>query len=53
MAANVLHIDNINAMYRCNPKLYNDLVECAAFVNWRHVEKGLPAVLVLSFYRFI
>ncbi len=34
---------------RC-PEIYDALVECAAFVNWRRIEKGEPAVLVLSFY---
>ncbi len=34
---------------RC-PEIYDALVECSAFVNWRRIEKGEPAVLALSFY---
>jgi RNAse (barnase) inhibitor barstar len=29
---------------------YDALVECAAFVNWRRIERGNPAVLALSFF---
>ncbi len=34
---------------RC-PEIYDALVECSAFVNYRRIEKGAPAVLALSFY---
>jgi hypothetical protein len=34
---------------RC-PEIYITLIECSAFVNWRRIEKGEPAVLALSFY---
>lgn len=34
---------------RC-PDIYDALVECSAFVNWRRIEKGAPAVLALSFF---
>jgi len=34
---------------RC-PEIYDALVECAAFVNYRRIEKGQQAVLALSFY---
>jgi hypothetical protein len=34
---------------RC-PDIYNALVECSAFVNYRRIEKGKQAVLALSFY---
>ena len=34
---------------RC-PELFADLVECAAFVNWRRVEAGEPPVLALALY---
>ena len=32
------------------PAQFQALVECAAFVNWRRLEIGLPAILVLSFH---
>ncbi|MCH7591227.1 MAG: barstar family protein [Planctomycetes bacterium] len=34
---------------RC-PDIFASVVECAAFVNWRRLEKKEPAVLALSFY---
>ena len=34
---------------RC-PEIYATLVECSAFVNYRRIERGAPAVLALSFY---
>jgi RNAse (barnase) inhibitor barstar len=36
-------------MARC-PEQYVAIVECSAFVNWRRIERGLPAVLALSYY---
>ena len=35
---------------RC-PEIYEALVECSAFVNYRRIEKGDSAVLALSFYQ--
>src|SRR5437879_5330891 len=32
------------------PEIYDALVECSAFVNWRRIEKGKQAVIALSFY---
>jgi hypothetical protein len=29
---------------------YDALLQCAAFVNWRRIERGDPAVLALSFF---
>jgi RNAse (barnase) inhibitor barstar len=44
----VLCLDNANAV----PKpVFDALVECAAFVNWRRLDKGEPAVLVMAFDR--
>jgi hypothetical protein len=34
---------------RC-PEQYSAIVECAAFVNWRRIERGGQSVLALSFY---
>jgi Barstar (barnase inhibitor) len=44
----VLHLDNIDAVPK---ELYLALVECSAFVNWRRLEMGDPAVLILAFHR--
>jgi hypothetical protein len=35
---------------RCSPQ-YNAIIECSAFVNWRRIRNGAPAVLALSFCR--
>jgi len=34
---------------RC-PEIYDALIECSAFVNYRRIEKNEPAILALSFY---
>lgn len=34
---------------RC-PEIYHALIECAAFVNYRRIERDVPAVLAFSFY---
>ncbi len=34
---------------RC-PEVYDALIECSAFVNYRRIERGEPALLALSFY---
>ena len=44
----VLLVDNANAVPE---DLLDELVECAAFVNWRRLEVGEPAILMLAFYR--
>jgi RNAse (barnase) inhibitor barstar len=44
----VLQLDNANAVPK---EIFDALVECAAFVNWRRLEQGHPAILMLSFYR--
>lgn len=38
-----------NLKKKC-PDIYDALIECSAFVNWRKIEKGESAVLALSFY---
>jgi Barstar (barnase inhibitor) len=42
------HVDDF--IHRC-PNQYEAIVESVAFVNWRRIERGYPAVLALSFYR--
>jgi hypothetical protein len=44
----VLQLDNADAMPK---ELFDTLVECAAFVNWRRPDLGEPAILVLAFHR--
>jgi hypothetical protein len=44
----VLQIDAVNSLPK---EIYEAVVECAAFVNWRRIEHGDPAILILSFHR--
>lgn len=44
----VLKLDNCT---RIPEGVFTALVECAGFVNWRRVEEGKPAVLLLAFDR--
>jgi hypothetical protein len=46
-----IHLDDIDALVAGAPEIYAALIDCSAFVNWRRIERGLPAVLALSFYR--
>jgi hypothetical protein len=46
----VLCISGVADLRKRCPEVYDALVECSAFVNWRRIEKGEPAVLGLSFY---
>jgi hypothetical protein len=45
-----LHIDGIDELATRCPEQHDALIECAAFVNWRRVERGEPAILALSFH---
>ncbi len=47
----VLHLVDVDSLARRCPEQYDAIIECAAFVNWRRIEKGDPAVLALSFYK--
>lgn len=47
----VLHLTDVeNFKSRCH-ELYDAIVECSAFVNFRRLELGQPAVLALSFWK--
>jgi|ERR1700721_3110326 hypothetical protein len=46
-----LQLENAVSFRTEHPDLYAAIVECAAFVNWRRIETGEPAVLALSFYK--
>jgi hypothetical protein len=46
----VLCIAGTNELKKRCPEVYDALIECSAFVNWRRIEKGEPAVLALSFH---
>ena len=44
----VLHLENASAL---PSDVFAAVHECAALVNWRRVEVGEPAILVLSYHR--
>lgn len=46
----VLCVSSVRTLRTRCPEIYNALVECSAFVNYRRIERGEPAVLALSFY---
>jgi hypothetical protein len=45
-----LQIEGVDIFAQRCPEQYSALIECSAFVNWRRIEKGHPAILALSFY---
>lgn len=46
----VLCISGVNDFRKRCSEIFDALVECSSFVNYRRIEKGAPAVLALSFY---
>ena len=47
----VLQLEGVDKFAQCCPEQYAAVIECAAFVNWRRIEKGDAAVLALSYYK--
>jgi Barstar (barnase inhibitor) len=46
----VLQLDDVSSWSGECVEFYQAVVECSAFVNWRKLEVGEPAVLALSFH---
>lgn len=46
----VLCISGVNDFRKRCSEIFDALVECSSFVNYRRIAKGAPAVLALSFY---
>ena len=44
-----LELENVKSFASRCPELYEALIECSAFVNWRRLEVGESSVLALSF----
>ena len=44
-----LQLENVTPFREQHPDLYAGIIECAAFVNWRRIEVGTPAILAVSF----
>ena len=45
-----VHIEDAKILKEEAPLVWDDLTECAAFVNWRRIEMGEPPVLALAYY---
>lgn len=45
-----IELNDIKEIKDRSPEIYNAIIECSAFVNWRLIEVGEQAVLGLSFY---
>ena len=45
-----IELGNVREFRSQCPEQYFAIIECAAFVNWRRIERGEPPVLALSFY---
>ena len=46
-----IHMEDGDEFAQRCPELYEAIIECAAFVNWRRVKEGEPALLALSYYK--
>jgi hypothetical protein len=47
----VLHLEEVDAFAARCPEQFEAVVECAAFVNWRRIDVGEPAVLALAYFK--
>lgn len=47
----VLQLEHVDDFAQGCPEQFKAIIECAAFVNWRKIETGEPAVLALSFHK--
>lgn len=46
-----LHLDHIDDLASRCPDIYEAMLDCTAFVNYRRIEAGQNPVLVLSYFR--
>ena len=46
-----LAIERIDGLATRCPAIFESLVDCCAFVNWRRIKRGAAPLLVLSFYK--
>ena len=45
-----MQLENVDGFRKKYGEIYNALIECAAFVNYRRIDVGKEPVLLLSFY---
>ena len=46
-----LVLEHVDELAKRSPELLKAIEESAAFVNWRRIEAGQPAVLALAYFR--
>jgi hypothetical protein len=46
----IIKLSNAKALKKRCPEIYDALIECTAFVNYRRLGVGTPPVLMLSFH---
>ena len=46
----VLQLDNVKPLANRCRDIYEAIIECSAFVNWRRIEGGESPILMLSFH---
>lgn len=46
----VLHVENAHGLKQRCPDVLEALLECSAFVNYRRIDRGEPAVLAISLW---
>lgn len=47
----VLQLEHAADFALREPAIFEELLDCTAFVNWRRIEKGIEAILALSYYK--
>ena len=47
----VLHLADVDGFKSRCRELYDAVIECSAFVNFRKLERGEPAVLAIAFWK--
>lgn len=46
-----IKLENITELKLRCPEIYQSIIKCTAFVNWRLIEQNEPPVLTLSFHQ--
>ena len=47
----IIELENVSSLATRNREIYDAIIESSAFVNYRKIELGEPAVLTLSFHK--
>jgi RNAse (barnase) inhibitor barstar len=45
-----IHINNVSKLKDKNREIYDSLIECSAFINWRSTKEGRDPIVALAFY---